>query len=72
MTLDETIGLIEELNETIDGLDPEIYDAGEDFFESVREKANAIQETIDRRGKVSEAQSAAIVNMLEGVRKWDR
>lgn len=68
----EALTLVQKIEDTIDGLPDRVQDRGADFFESVREKAGSIAETIEERGEVTEAQQAALENMLEGVRKWVR
>lgn len=72
MTVEQACELVETIQDVIDGLDPDVVERGQDFFDSVLEKAESIETTILSRGIVSEAQESALENMLEGVRKWER
>lgn len=56
----------------IDELDSRTLDKAADFFESVRGKVSAMQETIDRMKQISPKQRQALDNMEDGVSKWVR
>ncbi len=46
--------------------------AAEEFADSIVEKALSFQETIERMGRASPKQVAALENMLYGLEKWVR
>lgn len=67
----EALDVIAEMERTIeDDISGEAYRRGEDFFESVMEKAKSIGATITRTGRCSDAQRGALDNMHEGIKKW--
>ena len=62
-------------DEIVEMIDSEIDDEKKegpaaDFFESVREKAAAIQETVTRTRRATEGQITALENMKAGVESW--
>lgn len=64
------VAVADEIAQTVDDLPDRAKLKAADYFESVAERAEAIADTIRSRGRVTDAQAAALDNMLEGVRKW--
>ena len=48
----------------------ELPSRADDFASSVTEKANAILETVERTGRVTDRQEGAIARMANGVGRW--
>ena len=61
---------ISRLCDMIDGLDEEVFDKARSFFESVREGAVSMSQTIAEKKRVSEKQERAIRNWCSGVSRW--
>lgn len=65
---------LEEISSLCDLIDDEVpeyaLDKAPDFFESIREQASDMSETIERTQEVTEKQVTAIRNWREGVEKW--
>jgi hypothetical protein len=59
-----------ELCDEIDEMANEVPEPGFDFAESVRERAKAIGETVERLGRVTDAQTQALLNMRDGLAAW--
>jgi hypothetical protein len=70
MTWEEADEMCDDICETIDDMDEDTLDRGDEFFENVRERVVGIQETITRSQHVTERQESSLRNMLRGVRKW--
>ncbi len=67
----EALELVERIESTYeDDVDERSKEKGEEFFNSVMEKARSIGETIEKTQRVSSAQTTALENILTGVRKW--
>lgn len=71
MVADKAIELAESI---IDKIDEEVSDEAKDrateFFESVREGALSLVQTIQRTGRVSDKQAEALRNWDRGVSRW--
>ena len=66
MSYEEAMQLIDEIQSMSEDVPP----AGQDFAESVREKSAAIGETIEKYGRVTDAQLTALRNMRNGLARW--
>ena len=62
----EALALVEEIESLVE----ELPDAGEEFGESVLEKASDIAATIEANDRVTDGQMTALENMLDGVQRW--
>ena len=58
--------LIEEIRERAES----ICENGQDFAASVLERAESIGRSVERGGGATEAQLAALENMLDGLDRW--
>lgn len=67
----KALEIAEELIETLDSIE-ELNDGGPAlvFTESVREKAEDMQQWITDNAHATEKQVTALENMLEGARRW--
>lgn len=65
---EEALSLVEQIEEEAEC----VPERGEDFAASVLDKAKAIGRTIDELEHVTEAQMAALENMLSGLERWTR
>lgn len=63
---EEALALVGEIEDEAD----DVPEAGEDFAASVSDRASAIGDTIEERSHVTDAQMAALENMMSGLRKW--
>ena len=64
---------VAEFREAVEELeDAGVPDQAEDFLRSVTGKVDAIEESVGRSGRPTDAQTRAIENMTTGVRKWLR
>jgi hypothetical protein len=66
----QALRLVEDICDLAESGD--IPTAGRDYAESVAERARSIGETIEERGRVTEAQVNALENMLSGLERWIR
>ena len=64
--VDQALSIADEINSLID----QVPEAGLDFAVSVEERTADIAKTIEERGRVTEKQTAALGNMLDGLRRW--
>jgi hypothetical protein len=62
--------LLEEFSEAIDAIGG--ISAAEDFIHSLEEKFDSMSAFFDERGELTDAQRQAIVNMIDGARRWLR
>jgi len=63
-------GKLERLIDAIDNLDDEILEKSPQYFESIRDKAAGILETIETTLRVTQGQQKAVDNIIEGFNKW--
>lgn len=70
MDLEEALELVDEITEMAERDD--LPSKAIDFAESVSKKAASIGATIESTGAVSDAQSAALENMRDGLARWFR
>lgn len=66
----EALELVESILDTIEEVPDWKQEKDPDYFESVKDKAEDIGQTVHDRNDVTEKQLAALKNMLAGVRKW--
>ena len=68
------IQAIQKCDEIVDLIDEDVpesaHDKAGEFFESVREGAVEMQETLEETQEVTPAQRSALENWEAGVRKW--
>ena len=71
MFADEAVELAQEIVQMIEeDITEEQYAAGDEFFDSVMEKAKDIGQSIQERKRASPNQVRALENMKKGVQKW--
>lgn len=65
---------LKEISSLCDRIDEDVpdyaWDKAPEFFESIKEQATDMSETIEKSDRVTEAQMSAIRNWREGVDKW--
>ena len=72
----EVNGILEDIDigiEMVDDIEvchPHTWERGEDFLSDVRDKLRSVRATIEDRDFVTERQSNAVANWIEGIERW--
>ena len=75
MTLNDALGLVEEICDTIDEIDVDTKARAVDVnfdLEDIREKVVDVGETIEKTGRCTDGQAKALQNWRRGVGGWVR
>lgn len=68
--LDRSVTEALEIAEEIESLAADLPEEGEEFGQSVSEKAADIAANIEKHNRVTDGQLDALENMLDGLRRW--
>lgn len=68
----QAIEVADQIVEAIEELDDATRERGGDFFASVEERTRGIRDSITLRKTCTAKQLAALENMLDGVRRWQK